>query len=243
MANGVIDATFNAEAKEIRFRILNGSNSSVYHLSFSDNRSFKQIATDNSLLEAPVTLNSLRLSPAERAEIVVDFSTDMGKSVKLLNGTNTFLTINVNKQAQSITTVPNTLTTLEILDTTNAPTRSFELNGRMGSFTINGKSMDKNRIDVSVPVDRVEIWEVKNSMMMEHNFHIHATHFRVIERNGNAPAANEQGYKDVIYLAGGDSVKLAVKMTDYTDSTNPYMYHCHFLEHEDAGMMGQFVVV
>jgi len=31
-------------------------------------------------------------------------------------------------------------------------------------------------------------------------------------------------------------------MTDYRDADNPYMYHCHFLEHEDAGMMGQFTV-
>jgi len=81
LANGVIDATFSAEAKEIKFRILNGSNSSVYNLSFSDNKSLKQIATDNTLLESPVTLNSLRLSPGKRAETVVDFSNDMGKKL------------------------------------------------------------------------------------------------------------------------------------------------------------------
>jgi bilirubin oxidase len=30
---------------------------------------------------------------------------------------------------------------------------------------------------------------------------------------------------------------------DYADAASPYMFHCHILEHEDAGMMGQFVVV
>ncbi len=34
-----------------------------------------------------------------------------------------------------------------------------------------------------------------------------------------------------------------VEMTDYTDANIPYMYHCHFLEHEDNGMMGQFTVI
>ena len=140
--------------------------------------------------------------------------------------------------------MPNTLTTLETLDTTNAHTRSFELSGRMGRLTINGKSMDLNRIDESIPLNQVEVWTVTNRMGMEHNFHIHATNFRIIDRNGNAPAVNEQGYKDVVYLASGDSVKFAVKMRDYTtDSNNPYMYHCHFLEHEDNGMIGQFVAV
>jgi len=54
---------------------------------------------------------------------------------------------------------------------------------------------------------------------------------------------NERGFKDTVYIPAGESVKFIVKMTDYTDDKNPYMYHCHFLEHEDAGMMGQFVVV
>ncbi len=102
-----------------------------------------------------------------------------------------------------------------------------------------------SRIDEEIPLDQIEIWEVTNSMMIDHNFHIHATHFMIIERNGSSAnvAKNEKGYKDTVYLKGGESVKFIVKMTDYKDSEVPYMYHCHFLEHEDRGMMGQFTVV
>jgi bilirubin oxidase len=32
------------------------------------------------------------------------------------------------------------------------------------------------------------------------------------------------------------------KFDDFADSVNPYMYHCHFSNHEDGGMMGQFLV-
>lgn len=66
-----------------------------------------------------------------------------------------------------------------------------------------------------------------------------------IARNGSMEAlpANERAYKDTIRIPGGQSVTLMVKMTDYKDAKIPYMYHCHFLEHEDAGMMGQFTVV
>lgn len=65
----------------------------------------------------------------------------------------------------------------------------------------------------------------------------------LIDRNGSAKnvAANKKGYKDVVYIPAHESVKIIVKMTDYSDNIIPYMYHCHFLEHEDAGMMGQFV--
>ena len=248
ITNGAIEPTFDAEAKEIRFRLLNGSNSTVYDLGFSNGKSFKQIGGDNSLLEKPVTMSRVVLSPGERAEIVVDLSSDSGTSFTLHEYRNnkTFMTINVNKNATAITSLPNTLTSLDTVDLSEvARTRTFTLDMAGGVFTINKKAMDMNRIDEVVPLGDTEIWEVTNMMGMDHNFHIHATHFRVIERNGSAANVldNEKGYKDVVYLKGKESVKLLVKMTDYTDESVPYMYHCHFLEHENNAMMGQFTVV
>jgi len=248
ITNGVINPFVEVEAKEIRFRILNGSNSTVYTLGFDDNRFFKQIATDNSFLNAPVSLNRVRLSPGERAEIVVDLSDEIDNSLHLKDFTQNknFLKIDVTKSASIQTSTPSILTTLDIHNPDDVVNRrNFTLSGRMDDLFINDKSMDINRIDEVVPLGQVEIWEVYNSMRMEHNFHIHATHFMILERNGNSANVleNEKGYKDTIYLAPGDRVKLIIKMVDYADEVNPYMYHCHFLEHEDAGMMGQFTVV
>ena len=188
------------------------------------------------------------LSPGERAEIVVDLSNNTGASFTLHEYRNnkTFMTINVNKNATAITSLPASLATLDPIDLSQVTrTRPFTLEMNNMQFTINRKAMDMNRIDEIVPLGDTEIWEVTNKMMMDHNFHIHATHFRVIERNGSAANVleNEKGYKDVVYLKGGESVKLLVKMTDYADDTVPYMYHCHFLEHENNAMMGQFTVV
>ncbi len=67
LVNGVVNPYVEVEAKEIRFRILNGSNSTVYDLGFDDGRRFKQIATDNAFLESPVSLSRVLLSPGERA--------------------------------------------------------------------------------------------------------------------------------------------------------------------------------
>ena len=247
ITNGAINPYIALEAKEIRFRILNGSNASVYDLGFDDGRSFAQIATDNAFLETPVSLTRLRLSPGERAEIVVDLSGDKEKTLQLkdFQTGKSFLELRVTKEATATTTLPDNLTSLVRFNPQNAQTtRRFTLAGRMGTFTINGVSMDMNVINERVPIDQIEIWEVENTMGMHHNFHIHATHFMILERNGNPAnvAENEKGYKDVVYLPAGERVKLIVKMVDYKDPTSPYMYHCHFLEHEDAGMMGQFTV-
>ena len=248
LTNGTINPYLDVEAKEIRFRVLNGSNSTVYNLGFDDGQVFRQIATDNSFLESPVSLSTLKLSPGERAEIVIDLSGDLNKTIYLkeLTQNKNFLKINVITTATQQTQLPARLTTLDRYTLAQAiNTRTFTLSGGMGNLYINGKSMDKNVINESVPVDQIEVWEVTNQMGMNHNFHIHATHFQIVERNGSSAnvAENEKGYKDTIHLAPNDSVKLMVKMTDYTDANAPYMYHCHFLEHEDAGMMGQFVVV
>ncbi len=248
MINGVINPYVDVENKQIRFRILNGSNSRIYKFAFKSGKTFKQIATDNAFLEAPVALTELMLSPAERAEIVVDFTNDLGTNDIFynINDGSELLKVNIKTTATSTTTVPNNLLTLPSLIAANSTNnRLFTLEGRMGSLTINNKSMDKNRIDEQVPVNKIEIWEVQNNMGMDHNFHIHATHFQLIERNGSAAnvAANEKGFKDTVYVPPNESVKFIVKMTDYTDSVKPYMYHCHILEHEDAGMMGQFTVV
>jgi FtsP/CotA-like multicopper oxidase with cupredoxin domain len=251
MVNGVINPLLNVEAKQVRFRILNGSNSRVYTFAFASGKAFKQIASDNAFLEAPVSLTQLQLSPAERAEIVVDFSGDLGNEevfTDIASGNNLFK-VNVSKVATAITTLPAQLITLAKLNQANAVnTRIFALSGGMGQLRINGVTMDLNFINETVPLDVVEIWEVTSNMNMVHNFHIHATHFQIIERNGSAAnvPANEQGFKDTVYLPPNETVKFIVKMVDYSSASTPdnaYMYHCHILEHEDAGMMGQFVVV
>ena len=248
LVNGVIKPVLDVEAKQIRFRVLNGSNSRVYTFAFASGRAFQQVATDNAFLEAPVSLTQLRLSPAERAEIVVDFSGDLGGEeifTDLASGNDLFK-VNIASVATAITTLPAQLITLPSLDPLNAVTnRLFTLSGGMGQLYINGVAMDAAVINETVPLNAVEIWEVVNAMGVVHNFHIHATHFQLIERNGSAAnvAANEKGFKDTVFVPPNESVKFIVKMTDYTDANNPYMYHCHILEHEDAGMMGQFVVV
>jgi blue copper oxidase len=129
-------------------------------------------------------------------------------------------------------------------------TRRFELNMQMGmgmmrggGFGINGRPMDMSRIDQRVPLGDIEIWEIINRSPMAHPFHIHDTQFRIMDRNGRAPNAGEQGLKDTVLVYAREKVRIITQFENYTDAKTPYMFHCHILEHEDAGMMGQFVVV
>ena len=94
-----------------------------------------------------------------------------------------------------------------------------------------------------IPLDQVEVWTIDNRSPFTHVFHVHDIEFQVLDRDGVAPSAVERGWKDSIHVSPGTSARIAMQFTDFADADHPYMFHCHVLRHEDAGMMGQFVVI
>lgn len=112
-----------------------------------------------------------------------------------------------------------------------------------GNFFINDTAMDMSVINQTVKRDTTEIWEIFNDSMMMHPFHIHHGVFQILDRDGRLPDASEKGFKDTVKVGPGQTVRFIMRFNDFSDPVTPYMYHCHILEHEDNGMMGQFVVV
>ena len=111
--------------------------------------------------------------------------------------------------------------------------------GSGGGMMINGRSFEMNRIDEQVALGDTEIWEISGEMM-SHPFHIHGVQFEVLSRNGGKPIARDAGMRDTVLVR--EPVELLVRFTQPAVKA-PFMYHCHILEHEDNGMMGQFVTV
>jgi FtsP/CotA-like multicopper oxidase with cupredoxin domain len=116
--------------------------------------------------------------------------------------------------------------------------RGMMMSGGMGMHGINGRAFDMERTDEEVRLGDVEIWEVSGEMMA-HPFHIHGVNFEVLSRNGAVPSQRDQGLRDTVVAQ--EPVELLVQFTQPAVAA-PFMYHCHLLEHEDNGMMGQFVV-
>ena len=131
----------------------------------------------------------------------------------------------------------------------DAPVRRLSLDMSMGMgmmfsrsgnrFSINGASYDSGTLNFSTKLNSIERWIVRGAMMM-HPFHVHGVRFQVLSENGTAPRAENRGWKDTVLVDG--EVELAMKFEKPASAAAPYMYHCHILEHEDGGMMGQFSV-
>ena len=256
MANGTIGAVFDVTTSLVRLRLLNGANGSIYTIGFSDGRSFKKIASDGGLLAQPVEMQVMALAPGERAEIIVDMSdgenTTLTHFVRLsqteLSPEFAFLELRPAQNLAPSNPLPAKLASLAPATAAQAVnTRRFVLDMRgmmmMGRFTINNVQMDMNVINERVPVNTTEIWELENRSRMAHPFHVHNTQFRILDRDGRSVGPAEQGLKDTVLLRAGERARILTRFEDYTDPNLPYMYHCHILEHEDAGMMGQFTVV
>ena len=252
MVNGTIGARLDVTHSRMRFRILNGSNTRWYNLAFADDRRFQLIATDSGYVEDPAPeLTSLLISPGERAEIVVSFQP--GDDVMLQNRSATTWQLRDYGTEHDFDVIRFVATaSLVEGDDTALPTTSRELPGADGterSFTLNGhdsindRTMDMSRIDDVVTADAVEIWDVSASNFATHNFHIHGVTFEVLDFDGEEPPVHQRGPKDTVQLPRGTTVRLLVPFPPFTDEHMPYMYHCHVLQHEDNGMMGQFVVV
>jgi FtsP/CotA-like multicopper oxidase with cupredoxin domain len=257
LVNGTYSPHLRVSDELVRLRVLNASNGRVYNLGFDDDRTFHLVGTDGGLLPRPHATDRIQVSPGERVEIVTRFTPgertvlrsyppDIGLNAvqsRFSGGDDRFdlLEVRAATDLRESPALADTLADDELPDPDDAvTTRQFELNG---SSRINGERMDPARVDTVVAVDTTEVWEVTNRSGNPHNVHIHDVQFRVLAHGGEPPPPHLRGPKDTVFLPPGTTARLAVRFSDYTDPTTPYMLHCHVLRHEDNGMMAQFTVV
>lgn len=233
-----------------RWRFINSSSARYFTL-YLGGKEFKIIGTDGGLLEHPRIVSEVMITPGERVDIAAgpfeEGETILMESLKYNRSTffrprrQQFATIKVGTQKPSIAYLPEKLRTIEPLARQDAGiTRKVRLSVGPSltdgmDFLVNG---DVHVNDKPVRVGELQIWEVANTSLMDHPFHLHGFFFQVIEENGKSP--EYMAWKDTINLAPRSKVKIA-----WMPDNRPgiWMYHCHILEHHAAGMMAHFEVI
>ncbi len=277
LVNGAIAPEAGVPTGIVRLRLLNAANARVFDLRFSDRRPFFVVAGDGGLLARPVEVRRLRIAPAERYEVLVDFadqrsvdlvtSPDTGHGPGMMMGpprrsagaTEVFMRFKPAPALKAVVAnLPGQFATLAEPDVKSAVARrTFQLHSMMGMgmmsrpggghdarhmMGINGRPFAMGRVDVTAKLGTAEIWEIRaGGMPMAHPFHVHGASFRILSKNDTRPAAHESGWKDVVLV--DDHAEILVRFDNRAQPKMPFMYHCHILEHEDHGMMGQFAVV
>jgi FtsP/CotA-like multicopper oxidase with cupredoxin domain len=240
LVNGTRDPYLAASPAVYRLRILGGSNSRVFRLFLSNGAPFTVIGNDGGLLPSASGASQIELSPGERVDAIVDLRGAAGTTVSLRDA-NSGWTI-LEFRVANTTPVPGAVPsgTLSTIPSLTAPvrTRTFSFDGMT---RINGKLYDLNRTDFTVLVGQVEDWIFSTNGNAPHPVHVHGASFQVVSRTGGRGTLFpwEAGWKDTVLLNDGETVRVRIRF----DLTGRYVIHCHKLEHEDAGMMANFVVV
>jgi spore coat protein A len=205
LLNGKIRPYLEVEPRLYRFRVLNAANSRFFVLSLSHSQPFHQIGTDQGLLTGPVKLTSLALAPAERADLLIDFSDVAGQQLHLVHGgafevlqfrvTNkvgepsaSYASRQELKAASRPASVPATLRPVaRIRESDAVRTRTITLNDYLSGVG-NSMLMLLNHKHWHEPVteqprlNSTEIWEFVNLTEDTHPMHLHLVRFQILGR-------------------------------------------------------------
>ena len=263
--NGVIQPRLRVRRRKYRFRILNGSNARVYALRLSTGDEFLQIGNDSWMLPRAVALPDLLLSPAERADVVIDF-THAPDEVFLTNhlthdlddgrkpqehidrpekwpkkGTPLVKFVVEGAPQNNATVAPGTpLRPHTPIDRDEiVRTRRFEFERRHGAWVINHEFFDPDRDDATPKLGTAERWILENgSGGWLHPIHMHLEGHQIQRIDGRPPPPHMAANKDTVLLGDFDA-EVFMKFRDFPGR---FVFHCHNIEHEDMRMMGVFNV-
>ncbi len=261
--NGKIQPTFKVARRKYRFRLLDAGPSRFYEFFLSNGQSFTQISNDGNLLPAPLTAQSVRLSVAERKDVIIDFTNvPIGTSIYLENRLeqrdgqkpeDTLLSqanalpvlrfdVDRDPPTPDASRIPATLRSLPPVNLSEVvATRTWTFDQRNGQWTVNGRIFDFNRVDAQVKKGTAEKWIIRNNgYRWSHPIHIHFEEYQILSRNGASPSAQERARKDVLELHPNEEVVLFIRFRDFTGR---HVMHCHNAVHEDHAMMVRFDIV
>jgi spore coat protein A len=272
LVNGKVWPYLEVAQGKYRFRLLDGSTSRTYTLSLSDGASFQQIGTDGGLMEEPVTLTEVTISPGERADVIMDFSGYApGTEVFLVNSAPApypgdpgvgvipdVMKFIVTGEPGHTTAVPASLTTVEtLLEQDAVLTRDLVLRRANDPcsgtvWLINGLGWDD--ITELPNLGDTEIWRFINRSGNVHPMHMHLVLFQVLDRqdfeivDGEVVPIGDPIPPADNEVGWKDTVRadpnqITRVIARFEDFDGLFAYHCHILEHEDHEMMRQFRAV
>jgi spore coat protein A, manganese oxidase len=265
LVNGAILPYLDVQPRRYRFRVLNAANARFFHLKLAGERPFLQIGSDQGLLAAPLTQKTVLIAPAERVDLVIDFSTMAGQQVALYNDALPIMQFRVGSGNVRDTSVvpavlrdiPRTpesaatnqrLMTLDEYDDCVAEPMLMLLNGKRWHEPVTEKPV----------LGSTEIWSFVNLTDDTHPIHLHLVRFQILDRRrfdqgewlasktirytgpAEPPLPNEMGWKDIVQASPGVVTRIIVRFDGYVGK---YVWHCHLLEHEANEMMRPFEVV
>jgi len=260
--NRKVTPFLEVEPRKYRFRIVDGGPSRFYELALSDESEMFVICNDGNLLEEPVSVTSIVIAPANRHDVIIDFSRyRVGDTVEMVN-----IMEQLNGQGPTgrrlegpsrmpvmqfrikplegpdNSRVPDSLRELPPINLDEVVAeREWVFDHDMGLWVVNGEFMDPTKVSADPKQGTAEIWTFRNAgSSWAHPVHVHFEEFQVLEWNGRQPTGVLKSRKDVATLGPNDVARVFYRFDDFLGR---YVIHCHNNVHEDNAMMARWDIV
>ncbi len=232
-----------------RWRLVNAARSRYFWLELPG-ATFTRIGNDGGLLAYPVEEERILLAPGQRADVLVTPTDAMG-SPQFLNwipydrgfGSTEFRTGELLVRLDFVDgepgepASPSLSRAIEPLDLAGATEVEIELTRMEDAegnllLGINGLAFDELP-PFPARLGETQIWTIKNTIEWAHPFHLHGFFFQVLEDDGTP--AEPLAWVDTVDVPVDGTRKIAVR---FDERPGMWMFHCHVLDHAEAGMMG-----
>ena len=268
--NGILGGTLRMRPGEMQVWNLGNLGADAYFDLAVDGVQLWEINRDGNVLIQPRRLSSVYLPPGARATVVVVAPLQTGTlGVRTLavetgpqgdpNPEVQLATLDISgapvdsaalqarllRPADSPDTIGNTPAEVAALPITRRRVVTFSETADGNTFFIDGRQYDPGRDDITVTLGDVEEWTLRNVSGERHVFHIHQLDFLVTTVNGQpVPPDSLNDVIDLPYAQNGvaGEVKVIIPFTDPI-MVGRFVFHCHIVGHEDAGMMANLVVL
>ena len=249
LVNGKVLPTLKVRnGKQQRWRIINAARARYYNLRLRDHR-FIRLGGDNGLAARSEDVYNIILTPGERTDAVFTpadlpgssnvlrwVPTERGYGSTFNRSSEPMLAIETVPDAPvTPEPIPTELRTIEPIDITNAKHRTLDLTIDIASTVemgINGVPYWQAK-PLEIALGDTEVWRIVNNTAFSHPFHLHGFFFQVLDEQ-RVPE-----WKDTVDVPHESELTVAVR---FDERPGAWMYHCHILDHADAGMMGHLVV-
>jgi len=233
-----------------RWRLINAAKSRYFKMQLPGN-SLTRIGSDGGLIQSPETVDTLLLTPAQRADVILEpqpatagtplslrwLAFDRGFGTAFNRPDEDILHLDFEGEPFKAAPLPALQREIPMPDATNARAIDISLTeatDEQGKLVMGINGVPSWKADaIMTPVGERQVWTVKNTFDFDHPFHLHGFFFQVLDVNGVAPTVRE--WRDTVNVPVNGTVRFLV---NFDERPGMWMFHCHILDHADAGMMG-----